>query len=226
MSKPAAAMKEAGRMPELDSVRGIAAMLVVLGHLSTIWMHEEGRLYPTISYALHQCLLGGNEAVILFFVLSGFVLALPAVDGRPQSYPVFAVRRIFRIYVPYIVALVGSVFGEYFLHGTVTQSVWFHQFWNEPVDWKVVLQHILFLGRYDTNQFDPPILSLVHEMRVSLIFPFLCAVTLKLKNLRGLALAAFMTCMTLGIEAAFPPRLEPSYTQTILIAGFFILEQF
>ena len=44
----------------------------------------------------------GPEAVILFFVLSGFVLSLPAVNGRPQTYPTFITRRIFRIYVPYL----------------------------------------------------------------------------------------------------------------------------
>lgn len=47
----------------------------------------------------------GGGAVELFFVLSGFVLSLPWLRGRRPSYGEFVVRRVCRIYLPYIVAI-------------------------------------------------------------------------------------------------------------------------
>jgi len=150
----------------------------------------------------------GYEAVLLFFILSGFVLALPATDGRPQSYTTFLVRRVFRIYVPYLAALLVSVAGAYWLHGLVTSSDWFHRAWSIPVSWNLVLKHVLFLGVYDSFQYDPPIWSLIYEMRISLYFPILCAVALRLKKL---------PLMLLTIALIFAPsvllRLSPALAQ-------------
>jgi len=63
----------------------------------------------------------------------------------------------------------------------------------------------------------------VQEMRVSLIFPILCTITLRLKNLYAVAVASFMTCLTIGVESVLPSQRAPEYTQTILITAFFIL---
>jgi len=131
----------------------------------------------------------GHSAVMLFFVLSGFVLCIPAIHGRSQSYQVFATRRVFRIYMPYLVALTLSVVGDMFLHGQVTKSPWFNNFWSQPVNWQLVTKHIEFIGQYDTSQFDPPIWSLICEMRISLIFPLLCAVVLMLRPAQSLLFA-------------------------------------
>jgi peptidoglycan/LPS O-acetylase OafA/YrhL len=128
-------------------------------------------------------------AVMLFFVLSGFVLSLPAINGRPQTYFTFAIRRVFRIYAPYLAALAVSVAGAYWLHGMVTASPWFHKSWSEPVDWHLVGQHLVFVGAYNTDQFDSSIWSLVHEMRISLIFPGLCWLVLRLKTRWSVAIA-------------------------------------
>jgi peptidoglycan/LPS O-acetylase OafA/YrhL len=188
------------RFLELDSLRGLAALSVVLGHLQGLWF---GDTRPTSAFyryfLIHATPLGG-EAVMLFFVLSGFVLALPSIDGRPQTYFVFITRRIFRIYVPYIAALAISVAGAYWLHGIVTSSTWFHQFWSEPVDWHLVRKHLRFVGLYNTDQFDPPIWSLVEEMRISLIFPFVCALVLRLRSGWSFAIAAILTGISYGLE--------------------------
>ena len=132
---------------------------------------------------------------MLFFVLSGFVLSLPALDGRPQPYFTFVIRRIFRIYVPYLVPIAFSVAGAFWLHGVVTQSMWFHRSWSEPVNWSLVGRHLFFVGAYDTNQFDNPIWSLVQEMRISLVFPALCWLVLRWKSRWSAAIAASLTAI-------------------------------
>ena len=62
------------RFRELDSLRGLAAITVVFHHFSRICS-------PQIIHVLDRTplriLVAGHQAVILFFLLSGFVLTLP-----------------------------------------------------------------------------------------------------------------------------------------------------
>lgn len=73
----------------LGSVRGIAALIVLLGHCSLAF-----RLAPAIESSL-CALLNQRGAVIVFFVLSGYVLTLSlARNGEVLAY---YARRLFRI---------------------------------------------------------------------------------------------------------------------------------
>lgn len=81
----------------------------------------------------------------------------------------------------------------------------------------------MFLGVYNTLQFNAPIWSLVYEMRISLFFPFLCAIVLRLKNRWAFVLAISLTCVAkvidkwLGVETVIP------MADTLHYAGLFIL---
>ncbi len=220
-----AAMIDAGRKParfiELDALRGLAALLVVLHHLRLLWETDAESTSRGLRRLLSSLNPAGNASVILFFVLSGFVLSLPAISGRPQSYLTFVIRRVFRIYVPYLVALATAVAGAYWLHGIITGSVWFHAMWSEPVDWRLVLQHVLFIGAYNTAQFDNPIWSLVHEMRISLIFPLLCAVVLRLKSKWSFAVGLAMSAFA-GLLQKPPLMVEWPTAVTVHYAGLFV----
>jgi peptidoglycan/LPS O-acetylase OafA/YrhL len=98
----------------LESIRGLAALYVVLNHArghawaGYRWLQESG-LWASLSpvekvlSSLNQLTRLGHEAVILFFVLSGFSIAhslrsSPAVGG-------FFVRRFLRLYPPKLVAI-------------------------------------------------------------------------------------------------------------------------
>lgn len=63
------------RFDQIDSIRGLAALSVVISHLSlvipNVYIVQKLKNTP-----LH-IFWAGHEAVILFFILSGFVLALP-----------------------------------------------------------------------------------------------------------------------------------------------------
>ena len=138
------------RYVELDSLRGLAALAVVFQHLQLMWETD----FHATSAILRSCLdvtrSFGDEAVILFFVLSGFVLSLPAVAERPQSYFTFLTRRVFRLYVPYLAALAVSVAGALWLHGFSMNSHFVDECWSQPVSWRLVVQHVMFIGAYDT----------------------------------------------------------------------------
>src|SRR3984957_6435545 len=210
------------RFFELDSLRGLAALIVVLHHLRFLW---EGETQPTSVICrvfLDLVTPFGSAAVILFFVLSGFVLSLPAVNGRPQTYPTFITRRIFRIYVPYLAALAISVAGAFWLHGGVFGSGWIGNSWSERVNWHLVAQHILFLGSYDTDQLDPTIWSLVYEMRISLFFPLLCGFVLRFKSGWSFAIAAGLTIVAITLEK-ITFEIAPGLADTFQYAGLFVL---
>ncbi|RYG94535.1 MAG: acyltransferase, partial [Alphaproteobacteria bacterium] len=75
--------------PGLQSIRGLAAVTVLLHHASYFY-----QLSPVTRLSL-DAVLNAHAAVILFFVLSGYVLANSAM--RTGSSAAFYVKRVFRI---------------------------------------------------------------------------------------------------------------------------------
>jgi peptidoglycan/LPS O-acetylase OafA/YrhL len=216
------------RFDELDSLRGLAALSVVLLHFESLWVGDAMLgSSPHQKHIVEFLLLPfttGNEAVVLFFVLSGFVLSIPAINLRAQTYPVFIVRRIFRIYVPYVAALILAVLGNLFFSGDVTRSQSFFGTWSSPVDWHLFMQHLIFVGEYNTDKFDPPIWSLVFEMRVSLIFPLLCAMVLRLRPGVSLILAACVSGVLIFTMYYLPSvGNDQSYLATLHYAALFVV---
>jgi len=221
-------VKPTKRLEELDSLRGLAALTVVLHHFKMLWQFDAAFGLSPITYLVVQHgtapFTAGRQAVILFFVLSGFVLSLPAINLRAQSYSVFLIRRVFRIYIPYLVALVLAVFGAMTFHDKPVPSEWLNLAWSSPVSWSLVLQHVMFIGVFNTDQFNPPIWSLVQEMRISLVFPLLCAAALKLRPNRSLILAASISALSiLGTNAVHLGSLFYSLFETLHYMAFFIL---
>ncbi|SDT92562.1 Peptidoglycan/LPS O-acetylase OafA/YrhL, contains acyltransferase and SGNH-hydrolase domains [Verrucomicrobium sp. GAS474] len=216
---PAPGAGAAGERNEaLDGLRGVAALIVVLHHFNMLWI-ACGRP-PWAGFLLEKTplalLVSGEASVILFFVLSGFVLALPWVGGRPERYGVFAVKRICRIWLPYLVALGLGVWGNSRFHGLAGISPWFESMWAGPVDPGLVARHILFLGTYPNRVFDMVFWSLRIEMQISLIFPFLCA------GLLLLAPRLALLAVALGGGAALFVALLPHHFFTPVYIVMFL----
>ncbi len=93
-------------MPALDGLRGLAALLVVVSHLST----QTG-----IGADLFQR-GGGQLGVMLFFALSGFLMAHMYFGRAPTPLAVwrYGVARVARVVPLYLVVVLGSyALGEY-----------------------------------------------------------------------------------------------------------------
>jgi len=91
------------RIPELEGVRGILALMVVLGHSLVSGPYQ----FSSLPFAL-QWMGNGGFAVKVFFILSGFVIFL-LLDQSSERYAPFIVRRAFRIFPIYWVCLAASV---------------------------------------------------------------------------------------------------------------------
>lgn len=92
--------KSSGRVPELDGIRGIAILQVLVWHYVVCLIHAEPG--SANHYALMPLRLTWS-GVDLFFVLSGFLIGGILMDNRstPRYFRAFYVRRICRIFPLY-----------------------------------------------------------------------------------------------------------------------------
>jgi peptidoglycan/LPS O-acetylase OafA/YrhL len=90
--------RSAGRIPQLDGIRGIAILLVVTWHFAVTptMLQPQGGIVARI--VTHVGLLTWS-GVELFFVLSGFLIGGILIDSRdsPRYFTTFYIRRVFRI---------------------------------------------------------------------------------------------------------------------------------
>lgn len=99
------------RLTELDALRGIGALCVLIFHYSTRF-HE---LFPQASHVPFS-FPGGNYRVLLFFTISGFAIFFTL--DRIGSVADFIVNRFARLYPAYIVAMLLTLGIEYLAHAT------------------------------------------------------------------------------------------------------------
>ena len=92
------------RILELDGIRGLAALVVVLFHYTII---GPGASFHTMLYWGRAVFRLGWSGVDLFFVLSGFLIGGILLDSRnsPRYFRTFYARRSFRILPLYFVWL-------------------------------------------------------------------------------------------------------------------------
>ncbi|RJG55937.1 acyltransferase [Sphingobium terrigena] len=99
------------RLTELDALRGIGALCVLIFHYSTRF-HE---LFPQASHVPFS-FPGGNYRVLLFFTISGFAIFFTL--DRIRSVADFIVNRFARLYPAYLVAMLTTLGIEYLAHAT------------------------------------------------------------------------------------------------------------
>lgn len=149
----------------------------------------------------------GISAVYLFFVLSGFVLALPWFSGRHQSYPTFIIRRVCRIYIPYLASMLFSALLLLAVGHPVISNVstFYASIWHSALD---VSTFGRTLAVETDNSLNFPTWTIAWELRIALIFPLLLAPVVFLKR-NGLLLSlVVMLGACIGLRVAGPVAAE------------------
>lgn len=172
----------AGRIDKVDSIRGIAAMAVVFGHCwGSLPPPTPGSWLYYVANSPLALLRDGLDAVVVFFVLSGLVLAPPFLAADRRRYWPFVARRVCRIWIPFALVLTVATALYLCLDLTAARPPGASL---SPLDWRPVptpalFARDLFMIGLD-NKLNPPLWTLVQEMRISLIFPFLMLLVARL----------------------------------------------
>jgi peptidoglycan/LPS O-acetylase OafA/YrhL len=183
------------RLRELDALRGLASAIVVLSHFDSLWVWETKPIWlQRLLLSPLRLFVAGHEAVILFFLLSGLALTIPYLQPQPPSYFSFLVKRVFRIYVPYVAALMMAVACAAVLHGRVPgMAPWLNLTWSEPVNANLVFEHLALVGSYNYWQFNGSFWTLIHEMRISIVFPALCLLLAAVRTKTAIVAAVILS---------------------------------
>lgn len=168
-----------GRYASLDGLRGVAAVVVLVFHVMLIspvfdgasdaaGTALDGWAWALAHTPLHIVWLG-TPAVFVFFVLSGFVLALPAASGRLRWSSYFP-KRLLRLYPPVwaslaFALLLASLFPR---RADPTRSDWLNAHAPGQGLEEAALDGLLLLG---TGWLNSPLWSLRWEVLFSLLLP-------------------------------------------------------
>lgn len=92
----------------LDFIRGISALLVVLNHFRNLFFGGFDSTSNILTIFLYSIASLGHQAVIVFFVLSGFFIAnsvMKSIYNQNWSWKHYIINRFTRLYVVLIPAL-------------------------------------------------------------------------------------------------------------------------
>src|SRR5690349_6415685 len=90
------------KFEKLEALRGFAAIYVVVYH---VLMHVQLKV---AGFDLLFFFRFGQEAVILFFLLSGFVIKYSFERSKDKSFKSYFLKRFTRIFIPLLFVLVLS----------------------------------------------------------------------------------------------------------------------
>jgi len=105
------------KLLKIEALRGFAALYVVLHH--TVKFN-----YSIAGFDVEELLRFGQEAVILFFLLSGFVIHYSFRHTPNMSFSIYFRKRFLRIYVPLIAVFFIGFFTESYNSGRWAKLDW------------------------------------------------------------------------------------------------------
>jgi exopolysaccharide production protein ExoZ len=170
------------RINNVQALRGFAALLVVFGHTE---------------FALPGMRAFGTFGVDIFFVISGFIMAM-ILDRNPQK---FFLRRLIRILPLYWAA----TFGVWLL------AAWKPQWMmHTSANWHDLLLSLLFIPFFKNGGADPrPVLFVGWTLNYEMFFYVVLAVCLRVTRTRtaicasALMFAIMLACRFSGLHSAW-----------------------
>ena len=215
------------RHEQLDGLRGMAAFVVFLFH-AVMMAPSNSRVFHVLTNPFIRPFWDGPGAVMLFFVLSGFVLTLPYAAKRARKIePVpFLIRRIARLYPAYWAALTLALILRFFVFnpsGLSGLSPWINLHWSQPVAWSSIVSHAFMISPgIQVNDIDPVIWSLIIEMKISLVFPLLIVLVTR-TSLVLYALVAIGASIALTTPLHFVTHSSSSWSRAAIMLPAFLL---
>ncbi|MEM6272046.1 MAG: acyltransferase [Bacteroidota bacterium] len=191
------------RLEKLEAIRGLAAFYVFLHH----YVH----LNPDLAF-LRRYFVFGQLAVLVFFVLSGFVIYYSSLGRRPEMpFRRFFIKRFRRIYPPFLLVLALGYLLKSIVEGGATDPRW-----DELLGNLFMLQDKNSAGSWFYPYLgNSPLWSLSYEWWFYMLFFATMVIGRgRIAVQRGIALG-------LGVAGFISFQVFPN--QISLFAGYFIL---
>lgn len=205
---------------KLEALRGVAALMVALGHswlvlsvdgVPNLWARTLADIVgpQAILTRIMLIFFNGGVAVTIFFVISGFVLGL-SLDR--DKFPfitkclAFYIKRIFRIIPIHLIGLAFVCSFLFYFHEYKeypNTSIWFNWWYTAPVNQRNIFHNIVL---YETN-LNPITWTLQVELVLSLFFPIMHLFNRRTPFWANL----FALCVFIFISYRYSSNLIPRY---------------
>ena len=204
------------RYRSLDGLRGVAATVVIGYHLLLVVpalsqtyvsgiaspFSPEWWLYKTPI----RLFFAGHEAVLVFFVLSGFVLTLPLrlTAERVWTWKSYYARRLTRLYLPVWASLIFALMLAFAVARNVSAASPWIASHKPPTVVAVARDFLLLIG---TSNLNSPLWSLRWEIWFSLLLPVMFYGLLLIRMQRWWILGVILLAL-ISAFAQFPKVAE------------------
>ena len=226
----------APRLSELDSLRGIAAFLVLIQHARVMGLDPRPFDNPMVEKVAHmlmhfsplRVLEFGRGAVLFFFVLSGYVLTRALMRNGSPGMLAFAAQRTIRLMVPAAASVLLSVAlyavlvtDPALMAGELRDHTLY--LWRAAPELSDILRaSALLLTLQDPVVLNPVLWSLVHEWRLTLLLPLVLLFRGRVWWLLALGCAGMLFgAMHSGAENRV--QLGPQFHHTTIVSIYFSL---
>jgi len=193
----------------LDTMRGVAIMIVFLHHAlgeafginNLRWDGWIRDFHVPASFLIVSPFIFGSVGVAFFFAISGFCIHLSWSNSQQLGFGRFYVRRFFRIYPPYLVALL--IFS--FLWPIHSLHV------GDGTGMTQLLSHLFLVHNLNENTFlgiNGSFWSIAVEWQLYMIYPLFLVVTQRIgwqKSLLFIALLEMGCRIAVGLHDTWTP---------------------
>lgn len=189
-------------IPEIDGLRFVAIVPVILFHILKQMERYYAAFIAQVPEFLRNLIHNGDRGVRLFFVISGFVLALPFArhhleGAKPVSLKRYFLRRLTRLEPPYLLSLA-------LLFALIIVS--------KGIPWRSLLPHLLASSIYlhnlifsERSTISPVTWSLEVEIQFYILVPVLTAVFMLRNTMKRRAVLAVAIVLIGLAQTIFPP---------------------
>ena len=230
------------RIEIFDGMRGLASVIVMIFHMAvwTVYGYSANEykvfadpFWRVATQTPLKMLWGGNEAVLVFYIIGGFVLARPYLSLRKLDFKPFILKRWIRLMLPYVLVIAVTIvlialFGAW-KQDTIDLSGSFNVKWKWVPNAGEILLYLLGYD-YNLNILSGAFWSMVQEWRLSFVLPFVAVALHRHSTWKVLGCYAVLQQ---GIEAltnwgmrsgtAWLAHLSESLNRTNYYALFFVM---
>jgi peptidoglycan/LPS O-acetylase OafA/YrhL len=233
-----AGQNRSGNLAWLDLVRGVAALMVMMSHLRGFffvkWSDLEPASQTSVNFLLFFITRLGREAVVVFFVLSGYLVGGNALSKYMKGgfvirdYWAHRLARLYTVLIPALALTALLDLGRFYVLGNTDVAL--------NLGWRVLLGNLFFLQNVTTPTFgsDSPLWSLSYEFWFYLVWGcLLCSLNLRIPRFWRMAsgliiifslgvmwpdILAYLPMWCLGVVIKiYPIRIKPGLGWVVML---------